>query len=155
MQIEESGTVIELRGARALVRLKRSSACSGCASAGQCHAGRGGSERLLEARNEVGAAAGDGVRVAVSTRAAISAAARVYLLPVVGLLIGAGVAQVLAGTFVPAPAGAGAAGLGGIAGAILGVVLGRRMGCRASSDGAPVPRITRIVADIDAFPPRV
>lgn len=155
MQIEESGTVIEVRGAHALVRLKRSSACSGCASAGQCHAGRGESEQLLEVRNEVGAAAGDAVRVAVSTRAAISAAVGTYLLPVVGLLIGAGLAQLLAGTFIPAPAAANAAGLGGIAGAVLGVILGRRMRRRTPSEGAPVPRITRIVADIDACSPRV
>ena len=155
MQIEESGTVIEVRGPHALVRLKRSSACSGCASAGQCHAGRGEREQLLEARNEVGAAVGDGVRVAVSARAVINASARIYLLPVVGLLVGAGLAQVLAGAFISAPAGANAAGFGGIAGAVLGVVLGRRMGRRAPSDGAPAPLITRIVADVDALSNRV
>jgi len=155
MQIEESGTVVEVREHSALVRLRRSSACSGCASAGQCHAGGGDSEQLLEARNEVGAAVGDPVRVAVSARAVINASARIYLLPVAGLLIGAGVAQVLAGTFFSAPAGANAAGFGGIAGAILGVLLGRRMGRRASSGGAPLPRITRIVADIDALSNRV
>ena len=121
VQIEESGTVIAVREHTALVRLKRSSACSGCASAGQCHAGHGESEQLLEARNEPGAAIGDLVRVAVSARAVINASARIYLLPVAGLLVGAGVAQVLAGTFISAQAGANAAGFGGIAGAIPGV----------------------------------
>jgi len=155
VQIEESGTVFEVRGPTALVRLKRSSACSGCASAGQCHAGRGESEQLLEARNDIGAAVGDAVRVAVSARAVINASARIYLLPVAGLLLGAGVAQVLAGLFISAPAGANAAGFGGIAGAILGVLFGRSMGRRASSGGAPLPRITRIGADIDARSNRV
>ena len=147
VQIEESGIVIEVREQTALVRLKRSSACSGCASAGQCHAGRGESEQLLEARNEAGAAVGDAVRVAVSARAVINASARIYLLPVAGLLVGAGVAQVLAGTFISAPAGANAAGFGGIAGAILGVLLARRVGRQATLGGAPLPRITRIVTD--------
>jgi len=149
VQIEESGTVFEVRGPTALVRLKRSSACSGCASSGQCHAGRGESEQLLEARNEIGAAVGDAVRVAVSARAVINASARIYLLPVAGLLAGAGVAQVLAGLFISAPAGANAAGFGGIAGAILGVLLARRRGRRAEVGAAPLPRIIRIVADID------
>lgn len=144
MQIEESGTVIEARGPTALVRLKRSSACSGCASAGTCHAGSGESEQLLEARNEVGAVAGEAVLVAVSARAVINASARIYLLPVAGLLFGAGVAQLCAGTFISVPAGANAAGFGGIAGAVLGVLLGRRMGRKAAAGGAPLPRIIRI-----------
>jgi len=149
VQIEESGTVTEVREHTALVRLRRSTACSGCASAGQCHAGRGESEQLLEARNEIGAAVGEAVLVAVSARAVINASARIYLLPVAGLLVGAGVAQLLAGAFISAAAGANAAGLGGIAGAILGVLLGRRMGRQASTGGAPLPRITRIIAGVD------
>ena len=150
MQIEESGTVVEVRERTALVRLKRSSACSGCASAGQCHAGRGESEQLLEARNEAGAAAGDAVRVAVPARAVIDASARIYLLPIAGLLVGAGAAQVLAGAFISAEAGANAAGFGGIAGAVLGVVLGRRLGRRTANGAAPIPRITRVVAPVDS-----
>jgi positive regulator of sigma E activity len=77
----------------------------------------------------------------------INASARIYLLPVFGLLVGAGVAQVLAGTFISAPAGANAAGFGGIAGAILGVLLARRVGRQATLGAAPLPRITRIVTD--------
>lgn len=150
MPIEESGTVVEARGRTALVRLKRSSACSGCASAGHCHAGGGESEQLLEARNEAGARAGDTVRVAVSARVVINASARIYLLPVAGLLLGAGAAQVLAGAFISAAAGANAAGFGGIAGAFLGVLLGRRLG-RVVSGEAPLPRITRVVANVDSL----
>jgi positive regulator of sigma E activity len=85
----------------------------------------------------------------------ISASARIYILPVAGLLIGAGVAQLLAATFISAPAGANAAGFGGIAGAILGVLLGRRIGRRAAVGGAPLPRITRIVSGVDALSNRV
>ena len=154
MQIEESGTVVEARGRTALVRLRRSSSCSGCASAGLCRAGGGDSEQLLEARNDAGAAAGDAVRVSVAASAVINASARVYLVPVAGLLAGAGVAQVLAGAFVSADAAANAAGFGGIAGAILGVLLGRHLGRRAAAGGAPLPRITRIVAGVDSPPNR-
>lgn len=154
MQIEESGTVIEVRERTALVRLKRSSACSECASAGLCHAGGGEREQFLEARNEVGAAVGDAVRVAVSARAVVNASAMIYLLPVVGLLIGAGVAQFLAGVLISGPAGGNAAGFGGIAGAILGVLLARRRGSRATAGAAPLPRIARVIADVDSLPNR-
>jgi len=151
MQIEESGTVVEVLDHTALVRLKRSSACSGCASAGQCHAGRGEREQLLEALNEIGAAAGDAVRVAVSARAVMNASAKIYLLPVAGLLLGAGTAQFLATAFISGQAGGNAAGFGGIAGAILGVLLGRRLGSRTATGTAPLPRITRIVAGVDSL----
>jgi positive regulator of sigma E activity len=109
------------------------------------------SEQLLEARNDVGATPGDAVRVAVSARAVISASARIYLLPVAGLLVGAGVAQVLAGTLISAPAGANAAGFGGIAGAVLGVLLGRRLGSRAAAGRMSLPRVTSIVASVDSL----
>lgn len=146
--------VVELRGATALVRLKRSSSCSGCASAGTCHAGRGADEQLLEARNDAGAARGDTVRVAVSSRTVLSASARIYLLPVAGLLAGAGAAQLLAGAFISPQAAANAAGFGGIAGAILGVLLARRLSRRAVAGGGPLPRITRVVAGVDSLPGR-
>jgi len=150
--VEESGTVVEVRERTALVRLRRSPACAGCAAAGRCHAGRDESEQLLEARNEVGAATGDAVRVAVSARAVVGASARIYLLPVGGLLVGAAAAQVFASAFISARAGDTAAGLGGIAGAVAAALLGRRLGKRAGAGDEPLPRITRIVAGVDATP---
>jgi sigma-E factor negative regulatory protein RseC len=154
MPVEESGTVVEVRERTALVRLRRSAACAGCAAAGHCHTGRSDGEQLLEARNEVGAAAGDAVRVAVSARAVIGASARIYLLPVAGLLVGAAGAQVIASALLSASAGDTAAGLGGIAGAIAAVLLGRRLGNRPRAEDAPLPRITRIVAGVDSLPRR-
>jgi sigma-E factor negative regulatory protein RseC len=151
MPIEENGTVVESRGSIALVRMQRSSACSGCASAGACHADRGEGEHLLEARNDIGAVAGEAVRVAVSARAVLGASARIYLLPVAGLVAGAGAAQVLAAALISAEAGERAAGVGGIAGAILGLLLARRLVKRAAGGGAPLPRITRIVTGVDSL----
>lgn len=155
MPTEERGTVIEVRDRTALVLLKRSSACSGCAAAGQCRAGGGTDEQLLEARNDAGAAAGDAVRVAVSARAMLAVSSRKYLFPLAGLLVGAGLAQLLAGAVVPAQAADSAAGLGGLAGAILGVLLGRRLERSATAGAASLPRITRIVAKTDAPSNRV
>jgi sigma-E factor negative regulatory protein RseC len=149
VQVEEGGTVVEARERTALVRVKRSAACSGCAAAGHCHAGGGEQVQLLEATNDAGAAVGDEVRVAMAAGAVISASARIYLLPVAGLLIGAAVAQVLGGAYLPAGAKDAAPGIGGIAGAIVSVLLGRRLG-RARAGAAPLPRITRVVAGVDS-----
>jgi sigma-E factor negative regulatory protein RseC len=143
--IEESGTVVEARDRTALVRLKRTSACSGCAAAGHCHAGQGEREQLLEARNDIGAARGDAVRVAVPARAVIGASARIYLLPVGGLLAGAAAAQSFARAFISAQAGDVAAGVGGIVGVVVAVLVGRRFGNRLRTSNTPLPRITGIV----------
>ncbi len=153
MPIEESGTVVEVRERTALVRLRRTPACAECASALQCHTGRDAGERLLEARNDVGAVAGDAVLVAVSARAVINASARIYILPVVGLLIGAGVAQLLAGTFISPQAGGTAAGFGGIAGAVLAALYGRRAARRAATGMTTLPRISAVVG-VDSRPRR-
>ncbi len=151
MQIEESGAVIEVRDHTALVRLKRTSACSGCASAGLCHAGSGENEQILEVSNDAGAATGDAVRVAISARAVLSASAKIYLLPVAGLLAGAGLAQLFAEAFLSAPVGANAAGVGGIVGAVLGVLLGRRLTRRTAVVATPLPKIVRIVPEVGSL----
>jgi len=144
MQLEESGIVVEVRQKTALVRLQRSSACGGCASAGQCHAGGGENEQLLEASNEAGAAVGDAVRVAVSVRSVISASARNWLLPLVGLLSGAAMTQLVAGAFFSPLAGNNAAGIGGIVGAVCAMLAARRLGRRTGNGAATLPAITRV-----------
>jgi positive regulator of sigma E activity len=151
VRFEERGTVAETRGRIAIVRLQRSASCAGCASAGTCRAGRDAGERLLESRNAVGAAVGDAVVVALPAQAVIGASAGKYVVPVAGLLAGAGAAQLLAGALISAAAGGTAAGIGGIAGALLGILLGRRLR-KGSAAGGPLPEITRIVAGVDSLP---
>jgi sigma-E factor negative regulatory protein RseC len=148
--MEEKGTVVELRGRSALVRLQRTAACAGCAAAGSCRGGGAADERLLLAETVAAAAVGDAVRVAVPARTAIVAAASRYLFPLAGLLLGAGVAQALAGWLLPGTATPRAAGWGGIAGALVGAILGRRWSARSA--GAPPPaRITRVLgAGVDS-----
>jgi len=85
------------------------------------------------------------VRVAVSAKAVLGASARIYLLPVAGLLAGAGLAQLAATALISASAGGNAAGIGGIAGAVLAVWLGRRLGGAASVASA-LPRVVAVLA---------
>jgi membrane associated rhomboid family serine protease len=90
------------------------------------------------------------VRVAVPAGERLEASARTYLLPVAGSLLGAAAADVLAGALHPALAGGNAAGLGGIAGALLGLYFGRKPRRRAAAGASPPPRITRILAAVDS-----
>lgn len=89
--------------------------------------------------NEVGAADGETVRVAVPTGVVLRASARVYLVPVAGLVVGAALAQWAAGMLLSAEAAGRAAGIGGIVGAAAGFWLARRIG---AARGPVLPRVT-------------
>lgn len=94
------------------------------------------------------------MRVAISAKAVLGAGARIYLLPVAGLLAGAAVAQLAAAALFSPGAGANAAGIGGIAGAALAVLVGRHLAKRPVAGTAAQPRITVIIraAPADAAP---
>ena len=77
----------------------------------------------------------------------LGASARIYLLPVAGLLAGAALAQVAATALISPAAGGNAAGIGGIAGAVLAVLLGSRLASRRGAQAPALPRIAAIVVD--------
>ncbi len=142
MDLEEKGVVVEVRGERALVRAVQGSQCAGCGSAKYCH-GSGG-EKTVEADNEIGAKAGDSVVMAVPSGVLLRASFRVYILPVVGLLAGAGVTQLVVGRIAGPEAAGMAAGIGGLAGAILAVTVLRFAGKGGDGGGELRPRILRL-----------
>ena len=87
---EEQGTVIRTYGDRALVRTRRNSACEGCSHTGACHAMGGAHDVMeVEARNQAGARAGDTVVLELSDSVFLSASFAVYVVPVVGFVLGA------------------------------------------------------------------
>jgi sigma-E factor negative regulatory protein RseC len=142
MDVEEKGIVVEVRGARAVVRAVQGSQCAGCGSAKYCH-GSGG-EKTVEADNEIGAKAGDSVVMAVPSGALLQASFRVYILPVVGLLAGAGAMQLAVGRIAGPETAGMAAGIGGLFGAILSVVVLRLAGKGGDRGEGLRPRITRL-----------
>lgn len=87
------------------------------------------------------------MRVSVSAKAVLGASARIYLLPVAGLLAGAGLAQLGATALISPGAGGNAAGIGGIAGAVLAVLLGRRLAGRAGAGATALPRIVAVLPE--------
>lgn len=88
--IEETGTVVELRGRHlAVVLCQKSRLCENCATGGSCQVANDGRDRLVEAHNALGAAVGERVRVAVSTRSFLQSGFIVYIVPLLALVAGA------------------------------------------------------------------
>jgi positive regulator of sigma E activity len=76
----------------------------------------------------------------------LRATARIYLLPVVGLVAGAAAAEAVAALLSTPEAAGKAAGIGGIFGAAAALLILKRLDARAQRRPAVLPGITRIVA---------
>ncbi len=94
--IEEYGTVIELKeGQVAVVMCQRNSACDHCPSSGACNVGDDSETMLVDAFNAIGANIDDRVKVVTSTKHFLQSSFVLYIVPIIGLLIGALIGQEL------------------------------------------------------------
>ena len=84
----ERGIVEKVEPGWAWVKTKRSSACNSCGSRHHCLT-QGGDQMLVKAQNTVGANKGDEVELYLSTKTKLKGTAIVYLLPVLGIFVGA------------------------------------------------------------------
>jgi len=88
--IEEVGTIVELKSrAVATVLCKKSVLCENCASAGLCSLGNDSRSMLVDAHNPLGAEVGDQVRLVTSTRTFLQSSFILYIVPLLGLVVGA------------------------------------------------------------------
>ncbi len=95
--IVEYGTIVELKGRQiAVVICQKQSACQHCPSSGACQIGEDGKSMLVEAFNQIGAQVGEKVKVVTSTKHFLQSSFILYMLPVIGLLIGAVAGQLIA-----------------------------------------------------------
>ncbi len=94
--IEEWGTVVQVRGRRAMVRTERSHACEGCASAGFCNLSEGDDVCMVEADNPSHAGLGERVCVAIPTSRFLTGTFFLYLFPLIGLVLGMAVGIAMA-----------------------------------------------------------
>ena len=95
--IVEYGTIVELKGRQlAVVLCQKQSACKHCPSSGACQIGDDGKSMLVESFNQIGADVGDKVKVVTSTKHFLQSSFMLYIVPVIGLLIGAIVGQAIA-----------------------------------------------------------
>lgn len=83
----EKGIVTATGPGTARVRTLPNEACAGCSSCGTCNAQR--EEAEVEAINEIGARIGDRILLDIKTSAFLKATFLLYVLPVIGLTIGA------------------------------------------------------------------
>ena len=141
----ETGIVDSIQGRIAQVRTQRKEACATCSVKAGCHTLGGGSqEMLVEVDNPAGAKTGDRVEVVFRASSFLRASFLLYMVPVLGLLVGVFAGESLAPRWGLSPqAGSmwGALILAGVTGAWVWLTA-RRMGQRAHYR----PRIRRVLA---------
>ncbi len=95
--MEETGTVIRVGDRTAQVSIQVRGTCRSCSARGVCHLSAGKREMEVEAWNHLGAAVGDEVLIRVSGRSTLTAVFLLYLVPLLGFLLGVFLGQKLTG----------------------------------------------------------
>lgn len=140
--IEVAGEVIAVDGRRALVRTQvRSGGCGRCGEPGGCGgagSGADGGPRSADfwLENDIDATIGERVLVCVTEDASLSAAFLGYLIPVLGIVLGAGFAVFASGS----EASDGHALIGALGGLVLGMLVSRGLGRSGAGPVEPVLR---------------
>jgi sigma-E factor negative regulatory protein RseC len=83
----EQGIIEKTMDGKAIVRIRRRSSCAGCGSRGNCEISN--KETLVEVLNDISAKAGDYVELTIPEGAVLKLSLLVYILPIIGLIIGA------------------------------------------------------------------
>lgn len=84
-RMRQTGTVIELKGKKAVVRFLRSDACGHCNACFHL----GGNEADIDIENTLGAQMGDTVGIDMHAKSVLKASLILYGVPLVALLVGA------------------------------------------------------------------
>ena len=92
----EQGIVLRTDSEAAWVKTVRSSSCEGCTAKGACHSMGGGKEMEVKALNTAGARAGDRIVLSFETASLLKATFLIYVFPIILLIVGAALGQMLA-----------------------------------------------------------
>ena len=85
----EKGIVDKTENGFAWVKAQRKSACGTCASKSNCGLIDGGSQMLVKTTNAIGAKKGDSVEFYITPGLNLKCTFIIYIIPVLGLLVGA------------------------------------------------------------------
>jgi sigma-E factor negative regulatory protein RseC len=85
----EKGVVEKIENGFAWVRAQRKSACAGCGNRSHCSIVEGGNQMLVKATNVVNADRGDSVEIHMNSSFQLKCTFIVYMIPVLGIIIGA------------------------------------------------------------------
>jgi len=150
---QQEGVVSRIdAGGRAFVAVQRAEACQTCSSRPACVAlGARTSEIQVEVSNDIGAGPGDRVGLALPERDIVTVSILVYLVPTLGLLVGA----LLGSNLSPdsSDSGNSVALLGAGVGLGLGLLASRVIGRILGAGRRYAPRLTRITARSNATGP--
>lgn len=136
----ETGQVTKVEGTQAVVRIARKEACAHC---NLCKEGQQGMDLTLD--NPLGAKEGDRVEITMGDRMVLNASIIVYAIPLLFLLIGAGVGYAFfSPTFGIADRNLSAA-ICGIVATIVSYAIVSVLDKRVSGKAGYMPRITRIL----------
>lgn len=146
--MDQIGKVIGIEQGIATVELERSSACAKC---GICHLGETQTIQI-EVENSIGAAVGQRVLIAVGERSVLKASAILYLIPLLALVAGIGLAFLLDHVFgLPGKTDWWGIGMG-LALFLLAFVAIRRSEPALRKNPQFSPRLVRIAGDHEEIP---
>lgn len=91
----EQGVVLRTESETAWVKTVRSSACEGCTARASCHTTGGGQNVEVKAINSAGASVGDRIVLSFETASLLKATFLIYVFPIIFLIAGAALGQVL------------------------------------------------------------
>jgi sigma-E factor negative regulatory protein RseC len=141
--IIEKGEVVELMDGLAVVVVSRSSACEGCGARGVCHTFGGDKDAKVSVENTIEAKTGDMVEIGIDEASLVTASFIVYIVPVIALLMGAGVGQFVSG-YINISEGGGAA-FGGLFAMIASLLLIRFLNPVFEKYRSMRPKIIKVV----------
>jgi sigma-E factor negative regulatory protein RseC len=145
----ERGTVEKVEAGWAWVKTKRSSACSSCSSRSHCLT-QGSDQMVVKAQNTAHAKKGDEVELYLSTKTKLTGTAIMYLIPVLGIFVGAFSANPLSEALGLNPS-LGMA-LFTITGLVSAVFLMRYLASRMESKKALTPLVKRVIMRARSLP---
>ncbi|HID95284.1 MAG TPA: hypothetical protein EYP53_04405 [Candidatus Latescibacteria bacterium] len=131
----EEGFIVDVRGGKAVVSMRRNPACDHC----NLCLFRPGGQMSLEAENPVGAKVGDRVKVRLTGVSPLRASFLVYMVPLVSFVLGFIVAAAISGSEV-------VGGLVGAGGLVLSFILLHRYDKSIGRRGDIRPRILQVLS---------
>ena len=146
----ERGIVEKVEPGWAWVKTRRSSACASCDSRHHCSVVEGGDQMVVKAQNTVRAKKGDEVELYLSTKTKLKSTAIVYLIPVLGIFVGAFSADPLSKALGLNPS------LGMVlftlTGLVSAVFLMRSLASRMTANQALTPLVKRVIISARSTP---
>ena len=138
----EQGIVLRTDSKAAWVKTTRSSACEGCTARGSCHT-MDGKEMEVKALNPAGASVGDRIVLSFETRSLLKATFLIYVFPIIFLIAGAALGQVLAPLMAFSPSAFSV--LLGFAFFFLALMIMKQRANKMAKKSAYQPKVTKIL----------